>query len=180
MTNPRKHQVETLNFNSSSTYSIDPEKRDALFSRMISSRSSKKAFIPIELSKLQDYGEIESLGFLHPNMLVLNDITQSVIDDAPLGLLVAEDVDTIVWFFNGMFQKFVEDHEFSAEVILSKWSLEQMDAFMKHWWDLIAKDFQWDVVNGLVYLYSLGMPFGGLRGHICISRQAWSNFASYG
>ncbi|KAL6576152.1 hypothetical protein OROHE_000623 [Orobanche hederae] len=139
--------------------------------RMISSRSSKKAFIPIELSKLQDYGEIESLGFLHPNMLVLNDITQSVIDDAPLGLLVAEDVDTIDWFLNGMFQKFVEDHEFSAEVILSKWSLEQKDAFMKHWWDLIAKDSQWDVVNGLVYLYSLGMSFGGLRGHIYVSRD---------
>ncbi|KAL6518427.1 hypothetical protein OROGR_018929 [Orobanche gracilis] len=96
---------------------------------MISSKSSKKVFIPIELSKLQDYGKIESLGFQHPNMLMLNDITESVIDDVHPGFLVVEDVDTIDWFFNV------------------------------------------DVVNGLVYLYSLGMPSGGLRGHIYVSRD---------
>lgn len=65
---------------------------------------SKKAFIPIKLFEFQHFEHIESLHFQHPNVLALNDITESVISSDTLDFLVVEDVNTIKWFLSGMFQ----------------------------------------------------------------------------
>lgn len=129
---------------------IDPEKRDTLYSghRMIT--NSKKAFIPVELSEHQVYEHIESLSFQHSNMLAVSDVTESEIGSTPMILFVAEDVDTIDWYFSGMFQKFLKDHEFSVELIRSKWSLEEKRTFMRSWWNQIEKDFQ--VIFGYDYI----------------------------
>lgn len=161
---------------SSSMYWIDDRPKDTLYTggRMIFENNNKKSFIPVELHELQEYNVIEHHGLRHPNLLTLFDMIKSAIGDSSLDLLVVEAVETIDWFFNNMFEKFVEDRKCSIKLMQSMWSSNEQSEFMKSWWNHIAERFQiifGDVVNGLLYIYSEGLPCRGLSSHIYVSED---------
>lgn len=128
----------------SSYYLVNPKTKNIPYSgtRVSELGSSSRSFIPCPSSDLTPYlRRRRTLDITSPYILMDHDVVEGTLEGVNTSMIVVERVVSLEFFYNEIFDKFMNDSGLTIETINSR-SSEEQTVFLASWWEHIACSFQ--------------------------------------